>query len=369
MTLYSSSGTLNRVSFSSCTLSFTENQANGGAAVDVNHAQNQIYGNAFITNFSFDSCSFIENRAGHLQASQSTSSTVIQSGVFFTREVNVSFYGTNTFINNTNTALYCASAAIIFEEGSYTEFVGNTGGHGGAILLVDAQLSFRDSTTVIFKRNTAVYGGAICTIPLQTQFIYFTDTCFIQHHINKHTASIVFESNTATTGIANDVFAFTLWPCCHKCDLPRLFNTSYLANFNFSNGSFDNSSSVATAVRKLFTDNAILIFPGIPYHINVTQYDEFQHEIKALYLLSERLLASHMNMKLNIYSATITNNTITVVGDINTTGTIILETIALHISGHLINHSSSTPFPYISHPPLLSLYFSPPLSNIQKTVL
>ena len=327
--LFSSSGkdTLNTVNFSSCT--FSENQANGGAAVDVNRAQNKKYGNAFITNFSFDSCSFIKNKAGHLQASQSTSSTVTQSGVFFTREVSVSFNGTNTFINNTNTALYCASAAIIFEEGSYTEFVGNTGGHGGAILLVDAQLSFRDSTTVIFKRNTAVYGGAICTIPLQTQFIYFTDTCFIQHHINKHTASIVFESNTATTGIANDVFAFTLWPCCHKCGLQRLFNTSYLANFNFSNGSFDNSSSVATAVRKLFTDNTIFIFPGLPYHINVTQHDEFKHEIKALYLLSARLFTSHMNMKLNIYSATITNNTITVVGDINTTGTIMLETIAL----------------------------------------
>ena len=331
--LFSSSGKdmLNTVKFSSCT--FIENQANGGAAVDVNRAQNQIYGNTFITNFSFDSCSFIKNKAGHLQASQSTSSTVTQSGVFFTREVNVSFYGTNTFINNTNTALYCASAAIIFEEGSYTEFVGNTGGHGGAILLVDAQLSFRDSTTVIFKRNTAVYGGAICTIPLQTQFTYFTDTCFIQYHnINEHTASIMFDSNIATTGIANDIFASTLWPCrlyCHKCKLQRLFNTGYLANFNFSDGSFDNSSSVATAVRTLLTNNTILIFPGIPYHINVTQYDEFHHEIKALYLLSARLFTSHINMKLNIYSATLTNNTITVVGDINTTGTIILETIAL----------------------------------------
>ena len=106
-----------------------------------------------------------------------------------------------------------------------------------------------------------------------------------------------------------------------------IFNSSYLANFKFSNGSFDNPSSVATAVRKLFTDNAILIFPGIPYHINVTQYDEFHHEIKALYPLSARLLTSHMNMKLDTYSATLTNNTITVVGDINTTGTIILETI------------------------------------------
>ena len=330
--LYSSSGKhiLNSVNFSSCI--FIDNQANGGAAVDViNCAQNQIYGNAFITVFSFYNCSFINNTAGQLQANQSKSSNVIQSGVFFTKEVNVSLYGINTFINNTNTALYCTSATIIFEESSYTEFVGNTGGHGGAILLVDAQLSFRDSTTVIFKRNTAAYGGAICAIPLQTQFIYFTDTCFIQHHINQHTASIMFDSNTATTGIANDVFASTLWPCkiyYHKYDLKRLFNSSYLANFKFSNGSFDNSSSVATAVRKLFTDNTILIFPGIPYHINVTQYDEFQHEIKALYPWSARLLTSHI-MKLDTYSATLTNNTITVVGDINTTGTIMLETIAL----------------------------------------
>ena len=110
--------------------------------------------------------------------------------------------------------------------------------------------------------NQKKYGGVICAIPLQTQFIYFTDTCFIQHHINKHTASIMFDSNIATTGIANDVFASTLWPCTiysHKYDLKKLFNSSYLANFKFSNGSFDYSSSVATAVRKLFTDNAILI--------------------------------------------------------------------------------------------------------------
>ena len=71
--------------------------------------------------------------------------------------------------------------------------------------------------------NQKKYGGVIiCAIPLQTQFIYFTDTCFIQHHINKHTASIMFDSNIATTGIANDVFASTLWPCTiysHKYDL------------------------------------------------------------------------------------------------------------------------------------------------------
>ena len=330
--LYSSSGkedTLDRVRFSSCI--FIDNQANGGAAVDVNHAQNQIYENTYII---FDSCSFINNTAGRSQANQSASSIVIQSGVFFIREVNVSFYGMNSFINNTNTALYCASATITFKESSYTEFVGNTGGHGGAILLVgDAQLSFRDSTTVIFKRNTAAYGGAICAIPLQTQFIYFTDTCFIQHHENKHTASIMFDSNIATTGIANDVFASTLWPCTiysHKYDFKKLFNSNYLANFKFNNGSFDDSSSVATAVRKLsITDNTILIFPGIPYHINVTQHDEFKHEIKALYPLSAKLYTSHKNIKLDTYSATLTNNTITVVGDINTTGTIILETIVL----------------------------------------
>ena len=332
--LFSSPGDkiLNNVSFHTCI--FLENEANGGAAVDLNRDRYNTNGNLFITSFSFHSCNFTKNKAGQLNGS--ISSKVTQSGVVFTREINVSFHERTSFENNINTAIYSASAAVTFIKGSVVTFIGNTGERGGAILLVgNAQLSLSSRTNITFKGNTATFGGAICAIPLQTHFLYFTDICFIDP---QGMASIVFDSNKATTGIADDIFVSTLLPCrkyCHKScykNLSYLFvDPGYLANFTFQNHSFNSSSSVATAAKSLNSNSnhTQQIFPGIPYHINIDQYDEFRHKITSLYPLSARLLTPYKEIGLITNSATLANNTIVVVGDINANGTIILETTAL----------------------------------------
>ena len=322
----------NVVQFHNCI--FSGNQANGGAAVNVNRVQVTSHGFSsaivIITEFKFFECSFIDNKAGLFKKDH-----VKQSGVFFTREVSVKFYGTNRFINNVNTALYGASAAIGFGKDTSTDrknasitFIGNSGDRGGAILLVgDAWFDLDEFSNLTFKNNTAAYGGAICVIPLQTHFLYFTDTCFIK--CSKHgNIYFIFDSNKATTGVAHDIFVSTLSPCnCHK-DVSNCKNLTNFhigcngANFIFSQ---QNVSAVATAPISIVTEEANLyLFPGIPHKLNVTQIDFF-NQITMLYPVSARIVNPTSDMRMATNSATLVDNTITVMGHINASSTLILE--------------------------------------------
>ena len=307
----------NKLVFDQC--HFKNNSASHGAAISLNRNASSWprAGASMLVNIG--GCRFYNNSAGVLLTHLSET---IQSGVLFMRNVDVLLSGTNIFKYNINTALYDESADIIFEAESHTRFIGNIGERGGAMLLVGkARLSLHDSIYVTFKRNTAIYGGAVCVMKHQTQF---TDTCFIKH--NCSSCRFYFESNKAMSGMASDMFISSLKPCkrfCEKCNYKQLLK--YLADFQLT----INSSSVATAPSFLNISNTnISVFPGIPQHISVQQVDQFYNKILALYPLSAIPLNASPNIKLKINSTKF-YNTITVVGDVNASGKIMLRTTAL----------------------------------------
>ena len=328
----------NSLEINICT--FIGNKANGGAAVDLNRIaptgsdkDNCRYVYVVITKFHFINCKFINNSAGQ-STKMSYGSYTMQSGVFFTHEIDVHFAGTNTFTGNTNTALYSTSAVIEFEKEAIMEFTRNTGAYGGAILLVgDAQLILHHLNNVTFEQNSALYGGALCVIPLQTHFLYFTDTCFIKCN-RCQDIRITFDSNKASTDTARDIFISTLRPC-FEYSIPQnltevLYHFSKVCGTKFEINYTNDSSSIATATRALqSTQHHLLLFPGIPYQIKVDQTDEFGHKIE-LYPLSAQLhVHTSKQMKLRTSSATLTNNTIIVTGERHSTGTLVIETTSL----------------------------------------
>ena len=318
----------NNINVTNCR--FTENDANGGAAVNLNRYRFPLRKSIRV---SFDNCHFLANKAGRQMEYHDAT---MQRGSFFTREIDVIFTGITHFANNVETALYCASASIEFTNGSVTRFIRNT---GGAMLLVDdAQLSLDDRVEIQFINNTAPYGAAICVIPLQAYFQYFTDTCFIRQRHNGSTGiSFKFLSNNASTGMANDVFISTLRPCIH-CDqncgshFKKLFLNSV---FNFTESLLNNSKSVATAAENMYvSQNLLYVYPGLPYPLHVKLYDELQNLIIPLSPLSANLkLSNHrsssMKLILSSSSSVLTNNTITVIGDLGATDTVMLKVTSL----------------------------------------
>ena len=333
---------------------FHRNQGKGGAAVNLNRDKLFPSGSTFITAYKFNNCCFTQNGAIHNATGHGHQSKVTQSGVFFTREIGASFTGITQFENNSNTAIYCASAIIEFQTESMTKFFNNKGERGGAILLVgNAQLQFQNSIHITFENNAAAFGGAICAIPLQTHFLYFTDACFIKRPDNykfnqdnsSSTKILKFNANQAKTKVAKDIFVSTLLPCkesfCEtsSCNYSTVF--SHMANFGIKIHMLDNSSQVATATNVLNTPISLTLFPGIPHQIEVHQEDQLNHTIAPLYPLSARLLYSqHGSITLITgNSATLINNTINVTGDINDTGIIILATTTLSSTQATINIS------------------------------
>ena len=157
----------NEIVFQNC--SFTNNRANGGAAVDINIAR-KTTGYFFISLHFFDSCNFSYNIAGN---SSSTSSNITQSGAFFTSRITACFSGNIHFEQNRGTALY-ASLTTIYFKNAKVNFSGNTGGISGGILLVgQAYLDIEGISNFTFVNNSGTFGGGLSSLILENALLLF----------------------------------------------------------------------------------------------------------------------------------------------------------------------------------------------------
>ncbi len=312
----------NTISFESCL--FSNNRANGGAAVDINVA-NENDGFFFITVSYFKNCNFSHNTAG--TSSNGTYSKITQSGAFFTSKVFAYFSGDIRFTNNIGTALYVSSTTISFHDATVT-FENNQGGISGGIMLVgESYLDLKQKNNFTFQNNSGSFGGAMCAVILETHYFQYTDSCYIKHHneLNPYHNVFKFVNNTATTGIAHDIFISNLSPCRWKnCTTVTevLQHPPCFATFEFQN---ESRSSYATATAKIsVAKEEIYPIPGIPIELKISQIDQFNNSVGKIFPLSAVIDTSdHVTIDDNY--AFVTEDTIVLNGNPNDTAVLKLQ--------------------------------------------
>ena len=318
----------NNVTFDNCT--FINNQATGGAAIDVRPGVmvSQL-GTSFITHVSFMDCQFLENAPSPVNTNDLTLSTI-----FITSQVPISFSHNTTFHNNKATALYAASALLTFEEYSSAIFVNNSGEKGGAIHLEgESKILLRNNTRFQFINNTASYGGAICALPTQVHGFTFTDSCFLlpEDPHGKENITFHFNGNRASTKVGSNIFASSLAPCLGLCQYRAKQNLStadVFSHYCIGNFSYDeeaiNSSSIATCPSTLeYPSSNIHPVPGIPLALNINQIDEMGNNINDLFLITAQLQPTIPGVSLE--HAILMNHLITINGPPGKSGSLILQ--------------------------------------------
>ena len=314
----------NQIKFESCL--FLRNMANGGAAVDINigYRKDSFF---FITLNHFVKCNFTDNTAGR---STNMSSKITQSGAFFTSKVYAYFEGETRFEDNIGTALYVSSTNICFTNATII-FKNNKGGISGGILLIgESYLQLIGKNYFTFQNNAGSFGGALCAVILETHYFQYTDNCFIKDsaYLYPHNNILEFVNNTATTGIAHDLFVSNLLPCISRypskdCNnVSKLLTNPCFASFKFYNKS---NSSYATATAKITGANKTLTpIPGIPFNLGISQIDQFNNSVEKLFPLSAVIEKSEV-VTIDDDYAFVTENTVIVKGSPNDHAVLTLQ--------------------------------------------
>ena len=274
----------NTLTFESCI--FFHNRGEVSAAVDIQpRPLKERY--ASVVPVKFIDCSFHKNKAGN--RAMETSSAKPWSGILFTFQVSVLFEKSIVFDDNQGTALYVSNADVIVRNANLT-FTSNIGEIGGGILLLgESYIKSHGSNYFLFRNNTAFYGGALCVLSFESRFFQFIGSCFIQKDNNEQDL-YEFANNTATFGIANDVFVSNLYPCQHQYNCSNVH--SFFRNHSECSGnmtfSFTNnaSSPYATITEYINVEPNFAVVPGREFNLNITQIDQFGSRVGELFPLS-----------------------------------------------------------------------------------
>ena len=316
----------NNIMFDSC--NFTANSANGSAAIDIRQVIRQ-HGPIFITGVTFKDVNFIGHL--HIQVKEPT-----KNSVFFTNEVTIRFMNNITFASNGATALYSASALLIFEPYSTVKFLSNTGEKGGAVLLAgEARIQLSDNTHLEFINNSASIGGAICALP--TQGFTLIDSCFL--YIESLTGTfenvtLRFDNNVAHTGIGLNIFASSLAPCLGLCqyklkakktlDTHSIFTSNCIGNFSFAQG-IDHGSIATSPLAISCSPCHHQPIPGFPLHMNITQIDEMGNNVGDIFLLTATL--NNVSTDVSLEQLTVLQNSVILHGTPGQSGVISIQNV------------------------------------------
>ena len=320
---------INSIIFRNCV--FVNNSGNGGSALEITPSYTEQQRSQFIGQVFFIDCVF----TGNVPNPQNE---IGQESTLFTYQIPVTFSGSAKFSNNKASAIYASSALLIFQENTSVEFSNNVGSEGGAIFLAgESRMLVYDNTAFQFTNNTASYGGAICSLPSDISVTY-GDSCFlIPHDKDYKNISLHFIGNKASKQIGNDIFVSSLASCCNFCHsrtqilfTPMLIFSSHdqcIGNYTFTNTGVS-GSSIGTSPSLLNTSSSYLeLTPGLPHELNITQIDELGNpdvfpvtaDIRALTgLVSSTFIA-------------LQSNSITIFGEPETIGRIVLENNSLDI--------------------------------------
>ncbi len=161
-------------------------------------------------------------------------------------------------------------------------------------------IKFNDHTRFLFVNNSAQDGGgAIFQMGISSRDVQVSRTCFIQYvgekeNILDSNSSFVFLNNSATvygrtasqlSRYGHSILTSSIDPCqrsrtnCHR--LNRNETLTCIGNFNFSNRNIYDVSSYEDNVT--IPDNVIYVIPGKLTSLNLRTFDDFSHEVAAVY--------------------------------------------------------------------------------------
>ena len=284
---------------------FVRNKALIGSALLI--YERKISGLAVGMQVSIKDTDFIENEI--LTANQDAVVSISQSaGTVDVRNVNVTFYGNCSFIDNIGSGVR-AESSIIGVSGSIT-FLRNNGINGGGLYLVlYSYLIMNKNSSIYFIENEArIEGGAIyvnqnglnshivggfvdCFIHFAYDNFVLCENCsdlesfgvYIQFSGNRAPAAgrMVSGSSLSTCPWAEDI----LWR--HRDSNQSLFeilNEEYSSVFSFDEVP-DNPTVVRSASARLQIDNldsysasnSTKVFPGQVFHVNISAIDDFEN--------------------------------------------------------------------------------------------
>ena len=312
----------NSLSFTNTT--WEENRAWFGAAVDVRPSHWYQTSEGYLPNLNFSDCSI-------LMSNVLTDSEIPGSGALRVSESVVTFSKSMRFVGNCNGSAFLMLNSILkISPGSTVNFTNNTGGIGGAMLLLQTSwisIEGEGGTGAVnftFRDNVALtYGGAINLYTIDKQEIKLSESCFLQCNTNRQEVNAFFRGNLAggipsqsnlsrqdnetersfnRAGYGDIIYATTFQPCIRECHNNQRFENetynyeffNYTCNYciiavNASRRSHEyhvhRASTVASEIA-FFGENPIKIIPGKYTHLNLTAYDDLGQPITTNYQVS-----------------------------------------------------------------------------------
>ena len=276
------------------------NSGTANPAVFVKPNLESQYYNAFTTKIIFENCSLSDNTIQKYYDPAKAPYTFMEDvGVFVIAKVTVYFKGSNTFYNNSGTALYIMFGSAFFIRGAVTEFTSNTGNAGGAIRLVGySNIQYNNDTIFVFTNNSANFvGGAIY---VSTAISLSSHSCFLQYRNNKNeyssgtNARFSFIDNWSSTGVADSIFLNTIKPCLLACvtqsgSFPKptelFYNQSCIGIFEIDNNEIASGGSLF----KMDQSTPLFIVPGRTYSLPLTLLNDMDQNVTKITIFQPSL--------------------------------------------------------------------------------
>ena len=161
----------------------------------------------------FSSCSFLWNTADY--TSLTAPGKYVGIGALYSDFIPIHFYGPTKFQGNSQTALACIGAELVFRSNCSAEFLSNTGRNGGGVALMGYSfIQVSANASLSFMGNTAEFaGGAIYAQSVGEHDLISSRNCFIRYEDITVTpldweASFHFRDN-----LPNSIYATSLLTC------------------------------------------------------------------------------------------------------------------------------------------------------------
>ena len=300
--VYSEMAFTNEIHFVSC--NFSDNKGRVGAAVNIfrwfqipqplqNHLQRTSgYATALA---HFHDCNFSRNGHKRYRYQDSigppprTDITGSAFGTVYIEAITTNFNGTTLFCTNHGSAMVVQSANVNFLENGVTKFTNNRGRIGAGIaLLGDAHMTVFPNAVMYFINNSASEnGGAIFSIQTEQHHTGYSHICFIRYYNvyippNEWTSQFHFQGNRDFTGNVSLRVSSLLpcvWPTGANSTIQKDLNTTICGwkTWHFDGNCLD---QIRTSPVYLHSDvNVTKLYPGLPKRLNITAYDELEHDV------------------------------------------------------------------------------------------
>ena len=309
------------------------NRATSGAAVDISRTfTDENMFSALLLEPRFTRCSFEKNKAEYEHEDTTILLVSVGSGVVSVSQMNVQFDDYLVFEINDGSALMGVNAELKFDCPSGANFTRNIGINGGAISLqAYSRLNITNQTKMYFRENHArSHGGAIYLHISSDHMLFIRSVCPFYNSM-ENTTKIYFVSNTA--GKSGQTIYFTAL-------LPCQMEFSNQGHFLKPDEVFDNARKIFNFVPKLEPNDIstapstypkpnskVNIVPGEETELQLHLFDDFDQQVNdTIFQLFNIKDANNVSYYKN-NNKCISENKISLKGEPNTKGTILLQTI------------------------------------------